>query len=285
MSKLISANFSRLFKSGIFRLYMIFCGGLSLFLIIIRHMEYINHKEMYDQFEPTFKYIDDAAFLGLLYLIFAVPVFTGSFVGREYSDGTIRNKLIIGHKRNSIYLANLIVCTAGTLIGVLLNLLINFTVGAAVCGMKLTLKEILKTTLLCMAAFTALTAVMILISMIVKSKSGASVAVLALTMIMFISSAILNNKLSEPEYYEAEKYFDVDTQQLVDMPRTKNLHYLTGTKRKVYQTVYDTMPTSHIYEYTTGFTEKSDKYLVYESIVLIVATATGTIIFRRKDLK
>ena len=38
-------------------------------------------------------------------------VFISLFVGSEYSDGTIRNKLVVGHSRMRIYLANLIVCS------------------------------------------------------------------------------------------------------------------------------------------------------------------------------
>ena len=38
-------------------------------------------------------------------------ILTSMFIGSEYSDGTIRNKLVVGHSRMRIYLANLIVCS------------------------------------------------------------------------------------------------------------------------------------------------------------------------------
>lgn len=47
-----------------------------------------------------------APFMGLV-----AAVFISLFVGSEYSDGTIRNKLVVGHSRMRIYLANLIVCS------------------------------------------------------------------------------------------------------------------------------------------------------------------------------
>ncbi|MGY3662454.1 MAG: hypothetical protein ACXAHE_00930 [Roseburia sp. 1XD42-69] len=38
------------------------------------------------------------------------------FLGTDYSDGTIRNKLTVGHTRTNIYLANLIVTFAAGLL-------------------------------------------------------------------------------------------------------------------------------------------------------------------------
>ncbi len=286
MNKLISANFARLFKSGIFKFYMIFSGGLSLLMITVCYIDYHNNIAYYNNVAPEYHTMDNITFISLMYIMFAVSVLVGNFVGTEYSDGTIRNKLIVGHKRSDIYLANLIVCTAGVLMGVILHILINCTVGTALCGMEiLTVQKILEITLFMLIAFISLTAIMVMFSMLVKSKASASVTVLILTVIMFVASMTIDQKLQAPEYYEAEKYFDTETQELVEIPRQKNPRYLAGTKRKVYQTIYDVMPSSHIYEYAMTSTEHTGKFAGYDGIVLVVTTALGIILFRKKDLK
>ena len=286
MSKLISANFVRLFKSGIFKLYMLFSAGMSAFLIIMRYTEYRNNMEQYAKLPPEYHSIDDLVFAALLYILLAVPVLVGSFVGTEYSDGTIRNKLIVGHKRSSIYLANLIVCTTGVLIGIILHILINCTVGAALCGMEvLTVPKILKITLYIVTSFISLTAFMVMLTMFVNSKAGASVAVLILTIIMFFASLTIYSKLNSPEYYEGYSFLDEETGEIIEIPEEKNPHYLTGTKRKVYQAIYDIIPVSHIYEATGQSTENSKKFAVYDGIIFIVTTSLGILLFRRKDLK
>lgn len=282
MSKLISANFTRLFKSGVFKLYMIFSGGMSAFMIIMRYLDYQKSIEYYREFPPEYHTMDGIVFVGLLYILFAVPVLVGNFVGTEYSDGTIRNKLIVGHKRSDIYLANLIVCSAGTLMGVILHILINCTVGTALCGMEiLTVPKILELTLYMIIAFISVTAIMVMFTMFVNSKAGASVTVLIVTMVMFIATLTINNKLSEPEYYEYS--FDPTIGESVH--NMKNPDYLTGTKRKVYQTIYDVIPVSHMYEAAMSSTENAGKFAGYDGIVLVVTTALGIILFRKKDLK
>lgn len=287
MNKLISANFARLFKSGVFRLYMIFSVGMSAFLILMRYLDYQQNMEYYNkELPPEYHTMDGIVFVGLLYILFAVPVLVGNFVGTEYSDGTIRNKLIVGHKRIDIYIANLIVCTVGVLMGIFLHILINCTVGTALCDMEvLTVQKILELTLYMIIAFISVTALMVMFTMFVNSKAGASVTVLIVTMIIFVATLTISNKLSQPEYYEGRKYFDEETQELVDIEREKNPDYLTGTKRKVYQTIYDVIPVSHIYEAAMNSTENAGKFAGYDGIILVVTTALGIILFRKKDLK
>ncbi|MDE6833995.1 MAG: ABC transporter permease [Ruminococcus sp.] len=286
MNKLISANFSRLFRSGIFKLYMLFSGGLSLFIIIMRYIDVKNNLKYYKELPAEYSSMDDLMFVGMLYLLFAVPVLVGNFVGTEYSDGTIRNKLIIGHKRSDIYFANLIVCSAGVLIGVILHILINCTVGKALCGIEvLTLKKITEITLFMLIAFISITAFMIMLTMFVNSKAGASVAVLILIMIMFVATITIESRLHAPEYYDSFSYVDEETGEIVEIPEEKNPNYLTGTKRKVYQAIYDVIPVSHIYESAMASTKNAGKFAGYDGIILVVTTALGIILFRKKDLK
>ena len=95
-------------------------------------------------------------FLGGLYLIFAAAVFIGVFVGTEYSDGTLRNKLIIGHSRSSIYISNLIVCTTAGIIMHLTYIITTILLGNLLLeDSTLTFKKILLLTLMGTAAMIA----------------------------------------------------------------------------------------------------------------------------------
>ena len=49
-------------------------------------------------------------FNALLLSGFVTALFVSFFLSAEYSDGTIRNKLMVGHKRKEIYLVNFVTC-------------------------------------------------------------------------------------------------------------------------------------------------------------------------------
>lgn len=75
--------------------------------------------------------MDNILYLSLQGIGIISCIFYSFFLGMEYSDGTIRNKLIVGHKRSSIYLASFItgglaitiLFFAGVLTGVVMGLL------------------------------------------------------------------------------------------------------------------------------------------------------------------
>ena len=102
---------------------------------------------------------------------------------------------------------------------------------------------------------------------------------------MFFATIAIENRLAAPEYYEGYSFWDEGIGEIIEVPEEKNPSYLDGTKRKVYQTVYDVIPTSHIYDYAMFVNKNAVKYLGYDGIILIVTTALGMILFRKKDLK
>lgn len=73
--------------------------------------------------------LDGCLFEGLPLMGLVSAIFTSLFIGSEYSDGTIRNKLVVGHSRMRIYLANLIVCSIASIL-----ISLAYTAGVFVIG-------------------------------------------------------------------------------------------------------------------------------------------------------
>lgn len=98
MSNLLSANFSRLFKNKVFWLCMIAMFASAVLLVISHY----NRMVLYEDYETKYTldqvYFQFASFIGII-----CAVLTSFFLGTEYSDGTIRNKIIVGKTRTAIY--------------------------------------------------------------------------------------------------------------------------------------------------------------------------------------
>lgn len=286
MSKLLRSNFARLWKSRVFWLGMLFSAGLSALLVIARYEDIKRYSEIYAVQDAIYRNADGLIFMGGLFLIFASAVFTGVFVGTEYSDGTLRNKLIIGHSRSSIYISNLIVCTTAGIIMHLTYIIITMLLGNLFLeDSALTFKKILLLTLMGTAAMIAVSSLLVMMSMLIHSKSTGSVVILISTMLMLFATMNISDRLSAPEYYDIYESVDENTGRPIEVKKEKNSHYLTGTKRKVYEFLDDFLPTSQLYKSASLDSSKLDITLIYDGIIILITTTAGIAVFRRKNLK
>jgi len=288
MNELIKANFARLFRSKLFYFCMIFMSAIGIIAVYGRYMDLQKHAEYYKDILSIneFNSPDGFLFLSGIYGMFAIAVFTGIFIGTEYSDGTIRNKLMIGHSRGSIYLSNLIVCSASAVMMNLAFIIPVKLIGSIILEYKIfTVKEIIIFTLSGSLGLIAFTAIFLLISMIITSKAGGSVAILISVIVMFCATMTINNMLNAPEYYEAYSYIDEDTGETVTVPEEKNLSYPTGTKREIYEFLNNFIPSSQLYQIAMGNKNNLDVMALYSALIITVGTVSGIIIFRKKNLK
>ena len=109
MRKLMRANFYRLWKSRVFWICVAASFLISAAFLLAKQypsQEMPSLDEMYLQIFPMLPLIHG--------------VFAGLFLGTEYQDGTLRNKVTVGHTRGEIYLSFLAVCLCAGL-GILLG--------------------------------------------------------------------------------------------------------------------------------------------------------------------
>ena len=105
MSKLLTAGFSRVFKKKTF----------YICLIIMAVNGVLNALSIYSDKALGYNSTLDSIFFEYVpFIPILMSVFCALFIGTEYSDGTMRNKIVSGHKRSTIYLSNFIICAAVT---------------------------------------------------------------------------------------------------------------------------------------------------------------------------
>lgn len=272
MNKLLTANFSRLKKDKVFWTCMAFMFAAGAFGVM---MKLINDPE---------------ATADQLVLIFPVLIgivtaaFCSLFLGTEYSDGTIRNKLIVGHTRSAVYLSNFITCWAA---GIFMCL--SYIAAVAVLGLPLlglSERNMWPVAALILVAFImviACTALFTLLCMLNQNKATAAVICILFIVALLILATFIHARLDAPQYYDS--YVLGDSQGSASTKLVENTDYLTGTKREVYQFFLDFLPTGQAVEISSLTTPNLWRMPLYSLFIILVSTACGLFCFRKKDLK
>ncbi len=276
MRDLLSANLLRLKKNYAFWGAMGVSFGLALATVIdvYRVAQTFGGTTSVDA--ELFKY---AAFIGIL-AAELIPLFFGT----EYSNGAIRNKLIVGQSRPSIYFANLItgfaacvLCSAAYMLGCMalgIPLLGWFTQPPAL------LFTALIGSLLMMAAFCA---IFTFVTMNCAKKSTSVVICLLGTFAAFIWAFVIHSMLEAPEFIQG--YEMSVNGQVVNAVPEPNPNHLTGLKREVYQFLFDLLPSGQSIQYCSLVLSDPVRLMGLAAAVCVVFTGAGAALFRRKDLK
>lgn len=277
MSKLLNANFMRLKKSKIFWSAAIFMTGLALLMI------YSNYKAMSEGYEVT---LEGTLFAFTTFMGMVIACFVSLFTGTEYSDGTIRNKIIIGHSRVEVYMANLITSMIGSVILALIYIFVYVGGSLPITGwfvgeMKITLGSLGCALLLC-AVFSA---IFTFIAMLNQNKAVVAVISLIVSLVILFAGSYLKNILAEPEYYEGVVYMTEEGVMERDK-KIKNSRYIEpGLQRDIYEFLDEFLPGGQQLQLSQSEVAEPFNYMGYSSIITLAVTGCGVIAFRRKDLK
>ena len=286
MSKLLRGDFIRLFKSKIFWLGTIFMFGCAAYTVYSRWMTMQRFPDYYSS--PDGVLFSGSEFIGIV-----IAVVMGIFIGTDYSHGTIRNKLAVGHSRVKMYFSNLIICIVASLLMYFawLAAVIGGTVLGFTGNFEMSAGNIAAEILISVFAISAMSAVFLLISMLVTSRSAGVVTVMILSLVMFISALMISSRLNESEYYDAYDYVITDLKGNtfeIHEDMQKNPYYLVGTKRRVYEILYDVLPNCQVRQLALGdgrLAYNIKFFPLYSVSIIIVATAAGILMFRKKDMR
>lgn len=286
MNKLVAAELIRMIKSNIFKVCLLISAGVGILNVMMRWYDIKMNADFYEKLGQEQSNADGLLFVGMLYMIFVVAVFVSIFVGTEYSDGTMRNKMVVGHIRWNIYVSKLIVCAVADVIIHLLSVLTVLIFGTFFLGgTTLSLGKIFLMMCVSASVFMALTAFLLLLSMSIQSRAYGGVVCLLATLVMLFASMSIYQRLFAPEYYEEYGYADEETGEVTEVREVRNPQYLTGGKRKAYEFFHDFLPTSQIYQVMEHKTDRFPVIIAYDLIIMIATTGAGMAIFQRKNLK
>lgn len=276
MRDLLSANLLRLKKNYAFWGAMGVSFGLALATVIdvYRVAQTFGGTTSVDA--ELFKY---AAFIGIL-AAELIPLFFGT----EYSNGAIRNKLIVGQSRLSIYFANLITGFAACVLCSAAYMLGCMALGIPLLGWFTQPPALLFTALIGSLLMTAaFCAIFTFVTMNCAKKSTSVVICLLGTFAAFIWAFVIHSMLEAPEFIQG--YEMSVNGQVVNAVPEPNPNHLTGLKREVYQFLFDLLPSGQSIQYCSLVLSDPVRLMGLAAAVCVVFTGAGAALFRRKDLK
>ena len=282
MSRLLSAGFMRLWKSRVFWTLVAGMFLWSLFMVYGNHMECITKGETDDTLTNFF--FGYGVIIGG-----AVSIFTSLFFGTDYSDGTIRNKIIIGHSRQSIYMSNFIISVAAGAVMTAAWILAMLAVGLPVCGWNgFDAVQVLVYLAVSFFMITAFAAVFTAFGMLLSNRSVAVIVSFLVFLFFLWCGAYIYSRLREPEMRYRGPTYTITTEdgveKITDASYIENPTYVRGTQREIYTRVLEFMPTGQaLFLMQNEVTDVS--FMIFSSLVItVVVTSGGIVCFGRKDL-
>lgn len=277
MTNLLRADFRRLFKSRAFYICtaLLFIAGTALPLIHYITMHEYPQAMSFDMYFTVYAPI----------AVIALAAFSALFVGADYSDGTIRNKLVAGARRGGVYLSNLTVQTVTGLILCAAYLVPYVIIGTSLLGDFP--ENGVRLILVSLAMTVSFASVFTLVTMLSSSKARSAVICLVCAIALMAAGLIVSNGLAEPEFYDV--YFG-HADGSYEIQQTPDPNYISGTKRTVLLAVNDLNPGAQAMRIFTkdgfGTLPKVGKLdALYDLAIIVLTTGAGILFFKKKDLK
>ncbi len=277
MIKLLNVGFTRLRKNRVFWLLTIFSVLLALFMIYTQYSDMKRYGEVIEVEQLMLNY---STMIGIV-----MAIFTSLFLGVEYSDGAIRNKISIGHKRTNIYLSNLIITAITSLFSYILFLIVIVSVGIPLFGViTIPISKLLMLIVCIFITIIAYSSIFTFIAMIISNKTITAIVSIMFAFGLMIMALIWLNILQAPKFIETASITNGDT-GAVEIVKEPNPKYPSETKKKVCQTLLDINPAGQMFQ-VAGRSAPNIKILpLYSLGILVIFTGAGLVLFKKKELK
>ena len=279
MNKLLSDHLSRLWRNKLFWL----CMGGMLFYAVAYMMYAGQHASLPLTGKATT--LENYYFQFLLHIGFFYAAFTSMFLGTEYSDGTLRNKLIIGHSRINVYLANL---TGSFVAGMLMMCawFIGALAGVPTLGsFTLSPAVLAEYALICVLLAAVYASINTFIAMLSSNKTVTVLVSFVLAFGSLLCASLLYNLLEEPETIYSMSGITINGDASLIGEEIPNPNYIGGAMRFVFQMLLDILPTGQSVH--LAFLEVQRPMVMMLASVALIAgvTVCGIRLFCKKDLK
>lgn len=272
MRKLLRADFYRLRKNKVLWL----CAAISFIF-----SAFILYKLRSD--ENQISTLEMAMMEVFPFFPIFYGTFSGLFLGVEYQDGTLRNKLIAGHFRWNVYLSALVTVIAGCFL-IVLAWILGSAAGALALG---TFKlgggvGLLMNAVLILMLTAAEASLLTLIAMLIPNRAASAVVSILAMLGLVAIGGIVYNALCEPEF-ASSAILTANGIEISDP--SPNPYYISGTLRKIYQFLVDALPGGQAVLLANQELMHPIFSLCASFEIVLITSIAGIVCFKRKNLK
>ena len=257
MRKLLSADSFRIVLSKWFWLCL---GGMLALAGAFVTMQY----SAMDYTVPLSRVI----FLPMSFFGMAVAALVSLFVGEDFSDGFIRNKIIAGCSRPAIFASTLIVSCFACLIIYLVTTLLTAAIGCLLFEIDVSVIRFLQYLTLGIGMCLAYSCIYCTITMVCGNKTTATVLCMGLAFFLLVACLHTNQIMVQPEYKDG----------------VPNLAYVDGLVKVIYGVLHDLNPSGQAAQLSAMQVFHPIRCILCDSLWILIAGA-GCGIFQRKNIQ
>ena len=213
--------------------------------------------------------LDRVVFLPMSFYGVMAAALIGIFVGDDFSDGVIRNKIVSGITKRSIYFSTLLTCCSGGIVVYLMTIAVSLGIGVHWFQINVTAGEIAYYAALGFLTCLTYCSVYSMLAMLIQNKTHAIAVCMILSFGMLFLSLHTNSILVQTEYESG----------------VLNPHFVNGLKKAAYEFLHDLNPTGQAVQLSMMQCLNTVRYVLVDVGLIVLTSALGSFAFRRKDIK
>ncbi len=266
MRNLLHANLCRLVRSRVFLFALLAELAYTALVVLVCWDHYATGTGRYTMESVLTAGYGLMGYLPVPTLIIA-PMLS-VYLGTDYSGNTLRNKLIVGHTRSAVYLADLLTCVLASV--ALAGALCVYPVwGMSGVLLRVPVGQMLAWIAVALLARAAYAALVKLLVTALGNKTAASIAALLL---VAAAALVCASAFSEIQYIERGLAGEYPVEN--------------GEARLAFwRALVDTLPTGQYIQVSRLDTPHLWRMPLLSLAVMAAGTGIGLAVFRRKDLK
>ncbi len=208
-------------------------------------------------------------FLPMTFFGLVLAALTGFYTGEDFSEGTVRNKIVAGNKRSSIFTSQMFCVWTASLFLYVITICLTVSIGLLLFAHDVDTLEIIFCFFLGILTVLAMGSLFFVITMCVGNRSVAVTVCMALAFLMLFLCLHTNQILAQQPYKDG----------------VANLHYVSGAKRICYELLHDINPMGQIAQLSEMKCLNAIRWIMVDIIWFIGTGAVGILVFGKKDIK